>query len=154
MKSRAHGQSRAFFYGCSGHHMRGCTVCGNRLLAAMPEADQLVFDMVAEDLERPTVIEAALEQALDQYMDRDAVGGRLDWLAGELAVLDRELANLIGAIAAGGKVATLLAAIQDRERRRADVAKDFERARREGEAVRFDRKGIQRACRERLAKAA
>ncbi len=85
VKSRDHGRRRAFYYGCSGYHMRGCTVCGNRLLAAMPEADQLVYDMVAEDLERPTVIESALEQTLDQYLDRNSATERLDRLAGDLA---------------------------------------------------------------------
>lgn len=47
VRSRSHGTRRALFYGCSGYHERGRTVCTNRADIPLAEADGIVIEAFA-----------------------------------------------------------------------------------------------------------
>jgi hypothetical protein len=114
------------FYGCAGYARRGTTVCGNNLVAPMEHADAAVLSALEETLLHPSVLEAALHRAVSRLSQ--APGTRIS-LDGERARLEQELAHLTEAIAAGGDVPTLVAAVHEREaRRRALLAESQERA--------------------------
>jgi Recombinase zinc beta ribbon domain len=42
VRSRSHGKRRAFFYACSNYHLRGRSVCTNRLDVPMKTTDDAV----------------------------------------------------------------------------------------------------------------
>ena len=78
-RSRSHGNGRIHFYGCSGCHERGRSACANNTDVPMTDADS-------------TVIEASLDDVLDEMMIRDAVDDHLDFRAVRLSMstLDRD----------------------------------------------------------------
>lgn len=109
-------------WGCQTRHLRRASVCGNGREVRRDDADAAVVAAVADDLLRIEVIETAMAKAL-AALDRD---GRDDHaadqpLVAELAKLDAEVARLSEAIARGGSLESLLATLQDREKRRAHV---------------------------------
>lgn len=115
-----HRHHRRFFYACMVYHLRGRGICKNNLESPMEETDQAVLDAVAHDLLRVEVLETALAKALDLLRPgADVLEGTTGRrLRDELAQLDAEVTRLAGAIAAGGELPALLAALQARERRR------------------------------------
>jgi site-specific DNA recombinase len=122
MFTQRHGsQDRDFFaYMCTRHHTRGRSVCPNGLEASMTLADEAVLGAIEHDLLNVPVLETSLAKAL-QAMRSAADDGRLRGLRKELAKLDREVANLTTAIAAGKPLEALMAALQAREQQRAHV---------------------------------
>jgi DNA invertase Pin-like site-specific DNA recombinase len=117
-----HGSpDRDFFaYMCTRHHTRGRSVCPNGLEASMVLADEAVLAAIEHDLLSVPVLETALAKAV-QALQPAAEDGRLHGLRKDLATLDREVANLTAAIAAGKPLEGLLAALQTREQQRAHV---------------------------------
>jgi DNA invertase Pin-like site-specific DNA recombinase len=75
VKSRAHGRKRAFRYGCSSYHLRGCAICRNRLDWPMEEVDAMAFDMIEEDVLNPRVIDTALNHALRRIEEAGSLSG-------------------------------------------------------------------------------
>lgn len=98
VRSRKHGSRRAFYYVCTAYHTRGTSVCSNGHEVSMVAAN-----------------EALVEAVRAQILSWDAVRG-------QLADLQRELSRLTEALAAGGDVPSVVAAIQDREKRRGSLA--------------------------------
>jgi hypothetical protein len=120
--SRAHGGRRVPFFGCMTYHQRGRAVCGNNLEVPLEAADQAVLVAVEHDLLRVEVLETALAKALDLLRPTvDSGEERGAQLRAELAGLDAEVTRLAAAIATGGELSALLAALQEREHRRGRI---------------------------------
>jgi site-specific DNA recombinase len=116
--TRSHGTQRARFYGCTGYHDRGKTVCANRCDVPMADADAIVLEAVLDDVLTPDVLEDAVDAALKlRQSDKDA--GRREWLDAEIAKVEQESARFVSAIAAGGELEGLVAALREREQRKA-----------------------------------
>jgi hypothetical protein len=147
--SRSHGRERAFFYACTAHHKRGSVVCGNGLVLAMGRVDDAVLTTLGGDVLRPQVVLAVLDGVLEAMSPRTRARD-VDDLRSELAGLDRELARLSNAIAAGGELGPLLAALKVRQARRDEVIAALA-ARKSFDVERFDRKGVEAKVREYVA---
>ena len=107
-------------YGCVLHHQRGRTVCGNGLTVPLEAAGQAVLASVEHDVLNVAVLETSIYKAiaaLEAPAREDPSGALLE----ELARLEAETARLAQAIAAGGQLPALVAAMQERERRRAHL---------------------------------
>jgi len=125
MHKHDHGRassSRRPFYACVVYHQRGRAVCKNNLEVRMESADQAVLKAVERDVLRIEVLETSLAKALDALRPYpDVLDGQAQALRDDLARLDAEVGRLVNAIAAGGELAALMAALHDRERRRAQL---------------------------------
>jgi site-specific DNA recombinase len=64
--TRDHGREPVRFYGCANHAKRGARVCSNGLVARTAAIDAEVIATLAEDVLRPTVIDAALALAFEE----------------------------------------------------------------------------------------
>ena len=56
--TRDHGREQVRFYGCANHAKRGARVCSNGMVARTAAIDAEVLATLAEDVLRPTVIDA------------------------------------------------------------------------------------------------
>jgi len=114
-----HGRlGRVTDYGCVLHHQRGSAICRNSLVVPLEGVDQAVLAAVERDVLNVAVLETSLYKAiagLEAPAQEDPSGALRD----ELARVETETARLAQAIAAGGALPALVAAIQERDRRRA-----------------------------------
>jgi site-specific DNA recombinase len=125
--TRSHGGHRAAFYGCLTYWKKGKTRCPNGLAGRMEVIDAEVLDTLKEDILRPTVVERAIELALDELtpaVDSAAVGRR----DSEIAALETECARLADAIARGGRLDVLLRTLEDRQNRLSALRADQQAA--------------------------
>jgi len=146
--SRSHGNQRAFFYGCSANHKRGQAVCGNGFVMRKERIDDAVLRAMAGDVLRPAVVNAVLEGVFDALRP-GALGATITRQRAELAMIELEIVRLTEAIAMGGDMAALLAALKARHARQADLQRAIARAVRE-QAPRLNRTAIERQVRERM----
>jgi site-specific DNA recombinase len=117
-RSRRHGRQRVVFYGCSAYHRKGKSVCANALTLPAAVLEEAVLGAVEDVLLAPGVVEAALDRAAARLVG-DSSEDRLSKLKTEIDRLQAELARLVEAVASGvGESAELIAAVQDRTRRR------------------------------------
>jgi hypothetical protein len=86
----------------------------------LADADTAVLSAVESQLLNVAVLETALFKAL-AVLDGQREQDGAEPLRQELARLDAEVGRLTAAIAAGGSLESLLAALQDREQRRAHI---------------------------------
>ncbi|MDP2319548.1 MAG: recombinase family protein [Acidobacteriota bacterium] len=122
--SRSHGSTqgrrRVFFYSCLAHHKRGAEVCTNSLYGNMEALDRAVLGTLASDVLRPDIVNAVIAGVLDAMRpkghDEHAAA-----VSAELATIDREIGRLTEAIATGGQLTALLAALQQRQARRDEL---------------------------------
>jgi site-specific DNA recombinase len=118
--SHDHRRHRRFFYACMTYHLRGRAVCKNNLEVPMEFTDQAVLTAVERDVLRVEVLETSLAKAMDTLRPGlEVLEERERALRDELARLEAEVGRLAAAIATGGELAALVAALQERERRRA-----------------------------------
>jgi hypothetical protein len=115
-----HGRAAHAYYGCVVYHQRGRAVCKNNLEVRMDDTDRAVLGAVEHDLLRVEVLETSLAKAM-AALQPPADNDHTRRLRRELAKLDAELGRLAAAVAQGGKLAGLLDAMQERERRRSQV---------------------------------
>jgi hypothetical protein len=88
----------------------------------MAELDQAILSQIEQDILQPAIIAKAIEKALTQLSaPGEPPEARRDGLQKELKQIEAELARLTTAIAAGGTLNTLIAAIQERENSRTQV---------------------------------
>jgi hypothetical protein len=113
-RSRSHGNSRKHFYGCSGYHDRGRTVCTNQADVPMSDADDIVIEALLDDILDPSMVRDAVDVALE-LLQRDDSQDRLARLDADLEVLNQERARLAAAIATGGELSALLDALKVRD---------------------------------------
>ncbi len=109
---------RKFAYACGYYTGRGSTVCANFLEAPMEATNREVLSGFQRDFLRPELVDESVRKALALLRPSDATDERRAALRAEFVRLDEELARLADAIASGGDVPALLAAIRDREERR------------------------------------
>ncbi len=118
-RSRDYGSRRKFGYLCGYHHQRGRSVCVNGLEAPMEVTDHAVLGSIERDLLRPEVVERAIELAIDQVCPAgDTMDQRRAEIVAEVRRLDAELSRLTSAIASGGDLPALLAALKERQAQR------------------------------------
>ena len=123
---------RNLLYGCSGYHDRGRTICGNGADIPLEDADGIVLEAMLDDVLTPGVLSEAVDEALTLLQsDTPQRAGEIERRIGRL---EREKANLVRAIAAGGELDDLVAALQERDARLTRLA-----AEREGHAARNSR---------------
>ena len=118
--SRSHGAKRAHFYGCIANHKRGATVCANALELRMEGVDRAVLGTLADDVLSPRIVDAVVAGVLDALRP-DRVDDAHTAAAAELVIVDREIARITEAIATGGDIPALVAALQARQIGRAHV---------------------------------
>ena len=123
VRTRSHGWRRAAFYGCSGYHLRGRSVCPNNVDVPMAAADELLLGALEDDALHPGVVEHALAEALailraETGQPRAARGEELDQVTAELA-------RLADAVRLGrGAIPALVAAMEPLEARRAALVQE------------------------------
>ena len=120
-RSRKSGGRRVVFYGCSAYSRKGRAVCPNALTLPADVLEGAVLGAVEDVLLAPAVVEAAIDRAIARLAG-DTGQDRLTALTAELDQVQGELARLIEAVASGAAGAgELLAALDDRARRRDDL---------------------------------
>jgi len=95
-------------------HKRGTSVCSNGLRVPVERVDRTVLSTLTGDVLRPAVVMAILDGVLEAQRPRQGQNP-LEEARRALHRLEREIARLTEAIAAGGTLASLLKALRDRE---------------------------------------
>jgi len=103
--------------------------------------DEAVLSTLGGDVLRPAVVMAILDGVFEA-MNPTICAHDVDVLRSELAELERELARLTNAIAAGGELNSLLEAVKARQARRDELTTAIA-ARELFDLRRFDRKAIE-----------
>ena len=115
VRTRSHRHFRAKFYGCSGYHDRGRTVCANGVDIPMEDANGIVLEALLDDVLTPEVLDESVEHALQILMggekqseaDRRRLEQQMRRVEGERerlveAVLEgRELGRELGGLRSG-----------------------------------------------------
>ena len=117
VRSRAHGTGRKQFYGCSGYHERGRTVCTNVADVPMVDADDIVIEALLDDVLDERLLEDSVNEAL-RLLQGERPADQIATVERELATVEQERSRLVAAITAGGQLDGLLQALQVRETRR------------------------------------
>ena len=116
--SRAHGQQRAYFYGCLTNWKRGPTICRNDLILPIGRVDDAVLKAIAGDVLRPAVVSAIIDGFLDQLLPAN-VETRVDDLHRELRVLDTKIQHLTAAVEQGAAaLPSIIARLAERQQER------------------------------------
>ena len=152
VRTRSHRHVRAKFYGCSGYHDRGRTVCPNGADVPMEDANLMVLEAVLDDVLTPDLVEEAVTEALRILQPDDDGEGQLAQLANEMTRVEGERSRLANAIATGGDLDGLLVAMKEREARLVQL--DRHRQAVEARVARSDVGDLDRIRRELLALAA
>ena len=121
VRTRSHRHVRAKFYGCSGYHDRGRTVCPNGADVPMEDANLMVLEAVLDDVLTPDLVAEAVTEAVRILQPEDGGDGQLAQLAKEMTRVEGERSRLANAIATGGDLDGLLMAMKERERRLAQL---------------------------------
>jgi site-specific DNA recombinase len=147
--SRSHGGHRAYFYACGSYHLKGRQVCENRQLLPMGLTDFQVLDAFKRQLLNPSVIERALLK-LEARLDAPRDDSRANSLLEERRRLEAEIARLTAALASGGDLSSLVAALRAREQRLAAIASEMIGAQAAAAALNLPVNVIMREVRQRL----
>ena len=125
VKSRSHGKRRKFFYGCTSFHLRGRVVCTNSAETPMEATDKAVLAAVTRDLLQPDVLHDVITRTVAALRpdDADLAAQRRD-VDAKLTAVTNELERLSAAIAIGGDLEALVAAVKDRETLKASLTRD------------------------------
>jgi hypothetical protein len=128
---------------CVANHKRGEHVCGNALKLPIERVDGAVLGEIGGKVLRPAVVMAIVDGVLEAM--RPGAGDD-ERLRDELCRIEREIARLADAIAAGGPLSSLVERLKAREQRRDELTRTI--AARDGLTVRrFDRKTIEQQAR-------
>lgn len=117
VRSRSHGKRRMSFLACSSYHFRGKTVCANSMEMRLDDADNAVLRALERELLDPTIIETAMQRAIDKARPEQSIESRRAATQKAIDALTVELDRLTAAVVGGGSAATLVQAIRDREKR-------------------------------------
>ncbi len=110
------------YYGCTYHRNRGDRVCPNGLLAPLEVADAAVVTLLQRDVLSPAVVTTVIEKAIRlRAATPDTLRAEHLHLERDLRRLEGELARLADAVASGEMLPSLMQAIRERERRRAEL---------------------------------
>jgi hypothetical protein len=147
VQTRQHGGSRVALYGCSTAAKRGSKVCDNTLVARMEVLDREVLATLETDVLRPSVVEQAIEIALEELAPTGQATAR-ERLAHDVATLERECERLARAMTRGGRLDALLGVLEQHQARL--VAARRELASVAGFTLSVDRMGLQGRLRAKL----
>ncbi len=114
-------------YKCANYHSRGTTVCPNGLLVSLEHTNQEVLRTLEQDILQPKVVEAALRKAIERLRPSEDTSQQ-DSSKADLAIVEAEIARLTQAIVEGGDIPSLVAAVKERERRRAYLQGELDAA--------------------------
>jgi site-specific DNA recombinase len=125
-RSRSHGRHRGLFYHCLTNVQRGRAVCDNDLAMPLKDADEAVLTTLEADVLRPEVLTATLREAVAQLnppqAEREAERERL---RGARRRLETELDRLTEALASGGDLPSIVAAVKERQAQRNRVEREL-----------------------------
>ena len=76
-RSRSHRHHRVVFYGCSAYLRKGSAVCGNALTLPADVLEDAVLESVEETVLNKSVVEAAIDRAVERIVGDD--GGEGTW---------------------------------------------------------------------------
>jgi hypothetical protein len=96
---------------------RGKKVRSNLLRLKVKDADAAVLGSVRHHLLDREVIERAMREAIKRMRSGGGADTRRQELQQRLGKVEAEAANLVKAIAKGGEMASLLAAVKEREQK-------------------------------------
>ena len=114
VKSRSHGNRRAYFYACGGYHNRGTTVCSNYTEIPMEDGNGIVLEALLDEVLDKSILTDAADEALT-LLKGDTPEDRVAAIERELATVEQERARLVTAIATGGDMGGLLEALRTRD---------------------------------------
>lgn len=127
VRTRSHGRQRAHFLGCSGYHLRGTTVCGNRTEDALARIDASVLSEFAKTLGAPDLLDAVVDVAKRRLAPAVAnVTADITGLRAALVKIEGEIRNLTDAIASGVGLSSVVTALRKREDERATIRRRIE----------------------------
>ncbi len=136
-------------YRCSYNHLRGRKVCTNNHTLSMTRTNQAVLATLEQDILKPEVVERAVQLALERLRPQPDTA-KQDSLNADLAIVQGEIDHLTKAIATGGDIPSLVAAIKERETRKAHIEDELRSLQQLEEVAQLDLKEIERDLRERL----
>lgn len=153
VKSRGHGNKRAYFYGCRSFHCSGSSVCANSLEVPLERSETAVLAAIERDVLRPDVVATALRKALLRLQAIAATsdpGSRRAAIEKRQAVVHRDLDRLTAAIIAGGELETLIGAVKARETERAVLDQELRALGRAAAIAHLDLGKVERALSAKL----
>jgi hypothetical protein len=117
VRSRSHGNRRAFYYTCTTNHLRGRAVCPNDHELPMETVDTEVLAALRTQVLAPDVIDAVVARTIEKLNMRP---DKLDCngLRHALADVEAQIGHLTTAIATGGPLPSLLGKLRDCEAER------------------------------------
>src|SRR5262245_9268605 len=108
------------YYVSHTHRVRGDRLCANAWSAPMTALDQDVLAVLARDVLTPERIQRTVQRALALHTERpEAVAAQQAAVTRDLRRLEQECQRLAAVLATGEPLATVLAALRERERQRA-----------------------------------
>jgi site-specific DNA recombinase len=115
------------YYVCRTHRVRGDLLCANYWSAPMADLHADVCATLARDVLTPARIEKTIRRAIDLHAaSPETTADRQATLTRDLRRLDQEIGRLTGAIATGAPLPSLLDALRQRERARAELQAQLE----------------------------
>jgi site-specific DNA recombinase len=114
------GGRRTFHYKCYAARRKGPTACTNKLPAPMADADAAVLRSVESTLMHPDVVARALAYAEAALLE-DRSAGQREAIESDLSECEKAMRRLTAAIAKGGELEPLMAALQTHERQRTEL---------------------------------
>ncbi len=151
LTARTGGKDKRPFYRCLTNVQRGASVCQNNRATPMRATDEAVLSTIEAQVLRPEVVSAAIEKAIRHLQPpEDRRAAERKRLEAALATIEAELARLASAVAAGGPLQALVAAIQERERQREAACQRIAALDALGEVGLLDRKRLERDLRKKL----
>jgi site-specific DNA recombinase len=126
VRSRSHGRSRVYFYGCVTHERKGASICPNAHWVPMVAMDHALLEALEVELLDAAVIARTIEKAMGELQQDDTgASARGEALRRELATVERQLGRLTQAIVLGGELSPLVAQLKRLEGERAALTADL-----------------------------
>jgi hypothetical protein len=116
VRNRGLKSGRSCIYVCGCHYLRGPAACTNDYVVSMEDADREVLAKFEKGILLPEVVERAVLKTITRLRPAaEGVAQQKDAVKSKLTRLESELTNLATAIASGGQLSSVLAALKDRE---------------------------------------
>jgi len=149
--STASGKGRKRYYVCCGYHNRGKTSCTNGAPLWMEHADAAVLEQLRGYVLQPAVVEGAVADAVALLRPAASeLDAQRTELESHARAIDVELTHLVSAIAAGGQLASLVAAMKEREQQRDQLLRQAGSLNQLRDVGQLDTKRIERDLRARV----
>jgi site-specific DNA recombinase len=146
--SGSHSSARRHSYGCLAYLKRGTSVCGNGLRIPIDRVDDAVLRTLAGDVLRPAVVMGVIDGVFERLAPKAAAQDVPNHRTA-LKAIEREIANLVQAIASGGQLESLLVELRVRERRRDELLATLDTYE-NVKTSHFDRRAVEFDVRRRL----